>query len=178
MKKSKTKNEKLIIAIQKAGYKVGTKFAEVAGIDYESLSGYANSTLSPIGEDGLIRLCAWSLCDALNLSPSDLWSEEHFSIVSNGNTDTYADIGTDVGADCTQREASLNQASRLIDIALSCLDANSANVIRLLHLMDVDKDIVALSMDVTYERVKQIEARAKKKLRQSVILQEFAGFSL
>ena len=70
------RNARLLRAIEQAGHRPGAQFANAVGISYSgALLPYLNLTRSPLTPDGLLRECAWALCDFLQASPSDLWSD-------------------------------------------------------------------------------------------------------
>lgn len=70
------RNARLLRAIEQAGHRPGPQFANAVGISYSgALLPYLNLTRSPLTPDGLLRECAWALCDFLQASPSDLWSD-------------------------------------------------------------------------------------------------------
>nr|WP_236953947.1 MULTISPECIES: sigma-70 family RNA polymerase sigma factor [Burkholderiales] len=76
------------------------------------------------------------------------------------------------------RLASHAQASRIIQDALDSLTPREASVIRERFFSDSSLDEIAEKMEVTRERVRQIEAKALRKLRhKSRIPQELAGIA-
>ena len=59
------RNARLLRAIEAAGYRPGLAFAQAVGINYNAaVLPYLNLTRSPLNRQGLLRECAWSLCDA------------------------------------------------------------------------------------------------------------------
>ena len=179
------RNARLLRAIEQAGHRAGAQFATAVGISYGgSLLPYLNLTRSPLTPDGLLRECAWALCDFLNASPSDLWSDAQLQPLEKNHSSIDLDADSVQTLACGPastdpiRLASHAQASRIIQDALDSLTPREANVIREHFFADSTLDEIAERMEITRERVRQIEVKALRKLRhQSRIPHELAGIA-
>lgn len=179
------RNARLLSAIEQAGHRPGAQFAAAVGISYGgSLLPYLNLTRSPLTPDGLLRECAWALCDFLNASPSDLWSDAQLQPLEKNHSSIDLDADSVQTLACGPastdpiRLASHAQASRIIQDALDSLTPREANVIREHFFADSTLDEIAERMEITRERVRQIEVKALRKLRhQSRIPHELAGIA-
>lgn len=172
-------------AIERAGHRPGAQFAATVGISYYgALLPYLNLTRSPLTPDGLLRECAWNLCDFLNASPSDLWSDAQLSPLKKNHSSIDLDADSVQALVCGSATtdplqlASHTQAGRILQDAINSLTPREANVIREHFFVGSTLDEIAETMDITRERVRQIENKALRKLRQeSRIPQELASIA-
>lgn len=179
------RNARLLRAIEQAGHRPGAQFAEAVGISYGgSLLPYLNLTRSPLTPEGLLRECAWALCDFLNVSPSDLWSDAQLRPLARNHSSIDLDADSVQALACGTavadplRLASHAQAGRIIQEALDSLTPREANVIRERFFAGSTLDEIAERMDITSVRVRQIETKALRKLRsESLIPRELAGIA-
>jgi RNA polymerase sigma factor (sigma-70 family) len=168
------RNARLLRTIEHAGHRPGAQFADAVGISYHNaLLPYLNLTRSPLRHDGLLRDCAWALCDFLQASPSDLWSDEqlqplaqHQSSVDLDADSVSALITGAPAANDPLRLASHSEVGRLLQQAIDSLTPREADVIRERFFVGSTLDEVAQHLEITRERVRQIETRALHKLRQ------------
>ena len=179
------RNARLLRAIERAGHRPGAQFAATVGISYYgALLPYLNLTRSPLTPDGLLRDCAWNLCDFLNASPSDLWSDAQLSPLKKNHSSIDLDADSVQALVCGSATtdplqlASHTQAGRILQDAINSLTPREANVIREHFFVGSTLDEIAETMDITRERVRQIENKALRKLRQeSRIPQELASIA-
>jgi RNA polymerase sigma factor (sigma-70 family) len=179
------RNARLLRAIERAGHRPGAQFAATVGISYYgALLPYLNLTRSPLTPDGLLRECAWNLCDFLNASPSDLWSDAQLSPLKKNHSSIDLDADSVQALVCGSATtdplqlASHTQAGRILQDAINSLTPREANVIREHFFVGSTLDEIAETMDITRERVRQIENKALRKLRQeSRIPQELASIA-
>jgi DNA-binding CsgD family transcriptional regulator len=180
------RNARLLRAIEQAGYKPGPQFAAAVGISYSgSLLPYLNLTRSPLNCEGLLRECAWALCDFLGASPSDLWSDSHLQPLKKNHSSVDLDVdrlqvliaGGRAPAD-PLRIASHMQAGIILQDAIKSLTPREANVIHARFFIGDSLDELAEKMNVTRERIRQIESKALRKLRhESRIPRDLAGIA-
>jgi len=178
------RNARLLRAIEQADYRPGPPLAAAVGVSYYAvLLPYLNLTRSPLTPDGLLRECAWALCDFLRASPSDLWSDAQFTPLPKNHTSVDLDAqGVQAlvsGAPCADdplRLASRVQAGRMLADAIDALTPREANVIRERFFAGVTLEEVAQKLSITRERACQIEAKALRKLRsESRVSCDLAG---
>lgn len=169
------RNARLLRAIEKAGHRPGPLFAAAVGIEYGSeLLPYLNLTRSPLNQEGLLRLCAWALCDFLGAAPSDLWSDAQlqacecnassFDIDETRLQDLVAGIRP---AEDPMLMASRDQAARLLHSSMGLLTAGEAQIIHARYFGDCTLEEVAQQFDISRERIRKIEMAAMKKLRKA-----------
>ena len=171
------RNARLLRAIEAKGHRAGVVFAAAAGIAYTHvLLPYLNLTRSPIGRDGLLRECAWSLCDYLGASPDELWSDEQLTPLARNSMQkdfSYEQVQslcapTSNGDLDPQSLAAQSQAARLLLASLDELSLKEATVIR--YRFGIGSPEMTLAevgdrLGQSKERVRQIEMKALRKLR-------------
>ncbi|ODU09054.1 MAG: RNA polymerase subunit sigma-70 [Rubrivivax sp. SCN 71-131] len=178
------RNARLLRAIEQAGHRPGAQFAEEVGISYSgALLPYFNLTRSPLPPDGLLRECAWALCDFLNASPSDLWSDAQLQPLARNHSTIELDadnVQALVGGAPVDplRLATQAQAGRIIEDAIDSLTEREAYVIRERFFSETTLADLSERIGLTRERVRQIEKKALRKLRHvSRIPRELAGIA-
>ena len=171
------RNARLLRAIEAKGHRAGVLFAAAAGIAYSNiLLPYLNLTRSPIGRDGLLRECAWSLCDYLGASPDELWSDEQLTPLARNSVQkdfSYEQVrslcsSTGNGEMDPQSLAAQSQAARLLLASLDELTPKEAIVIRYrfgIGAPEMTLGEVGDRLGQSKERVRQIEMKALRKLR-------------
>lgn len=177
------RNARLLRAIEQAGHRPGAQFAKAAGINYaRELLPYLNLTRSPLTPDGLLRECAWALCDFLNASPSDLWSDAQLQPLAKNRSSIDLDADSVQALVCdTDRADPLRLAShaevgRILQDAIDSLTPKEACVIRERFFGDATHEELAERIGITRSRVHQIEKKALRKLRHpSRVPRELAG---
>lgn len=167
------RNARLLRAIEAAGHQPGTHFAMAAGISYGGhLLPYLNLTRSPINREGLLRECAWALCDFLGASPSDLWSDEQLQPLQKNHADVDLDFGQ-LGAlmhshghvvDPVQ-VASRDQAKRLLLSSLDALTPKESKIVYARYFEDWTLEELSDHFNLSRERIRQVEMKALRKLR-------------
>ncbi len=168
------RNARLLRAIEQAGHRPGAQFAAAVGISYTgSLLPYINLTRSPFNREGLLRECAWALCDYLHASPCDLWSDAQLQPLQKNSSSVDLDAdsvrGLIAGApfpDDPLWLAHHAQMGRMLQESIDQLTPREACVIRERFFADSSLDEVAEGMKVTRERIRQIERKALKKLHR------------
>jgi RNA polymerase sigma factor (sigma-70 family) len=171
------RNARLLRAIEAAGYRAGPAFAAMAGIDYGgALLPYLTLTRSPIGPDGLLRECAWDLCDYLGASPDELWSDEQLTPLRTNAVERSFSY-RQVMALCSPMHdevldpvalAEQSEARRLLLESLDELTPRESKIIRArfgIGTSELTLDEVGDQFELSRERVRQIEMNALRKLR-------------
>lgn len=185
--KIKVRNARLLRAIEAAGYRAGGKFSDLVGINYANhLLAYLNLARTPFDETGDLRPCAEKLCVFLHKMPDELWSEEQrFPLETNSAEVELSAMevqGLLAGSD-TQRGDPLEMLERRemlgeVDALLYTISLQQADVLRArfgFNGAPQSLDAIAKAKGITRERVRQIEAKALRKLRRwPVGLQEIA----
>ena len=171
------RNARLLHAIKKAGHRPGPQFADLVGIDYGAvLLPYLNLTRSPLNRGGLIRECAWALCDYLGASLDQLWSDEQLTPLQSNSAQkdfSYEQVlslytPTGHGDLDPQSLTAKSQAARLLLASLDELTPREASVIRYrfgIGFSEMTLNEVGDRLGQSKERVRQIESKALRKLR-------------
>lgn len=175
--KISVRNARLLRAIELAGHKPGLQFSEAVGINYGChLLPYLNLQRSPIDSHGLIRECAWALCDYLRASPSDLWSDAQLTPLKTNHASVDVDENSMqaliagegshlLTSDDTMRLASKMEAKKMLNDLIDALPRSHAAVLRYRFFEDLTLDEISQKIGVTRERVRQIEQKAVRNLR-------------
>lgn len=162
------RNARLLRAIEQAGHRPGEVFATLVGVSYSGvLLPYLNLTRSPIDDAGLLRECAWDLCDFLNASPADLWSDDQL-IPLKKNSASF-DLDAD-GIKAIMGESTHIQAVARSEVrqAIENAFADRPRLLKVLWLrffQDMSLNETAREMGVTPARIQQLEVKALRTLR-------------
>jgi RNA polymerase sigma factor (sigma-70 family) len=162
------KNALLLSAIEKAGYKSGQHFAEMVGVSYYGvLLPYVNLTRSPIRNDGLVRDCAWDLCDFLGASPSDLWSDNQLTPLktNKSSVDMSIDGIRALTLDGPEKVTNQEQVKKIIGNALESLTERQAMVIKKRFFDGLTTDEIADELKLSGARIGQIQNKAIRMLQ-------------
>jgi len=169
----KIRNNLILRAIELSGGQMGQKWCEENGLCYSVICSFVAMKKSPLNANGGLVKQAQKLCDVLNKHPQDLWNnqqlyplEKNFTevemsysqilAISNNGENSYIE-----GFDDFSRA----QTKKLVDKTLDTLTSRERQVIKLRFYDDMTLDDVGKVLDVTRERVRQIETKAMRKLR-------------
>jgi len=188
------RNNLLLTAIEEAGYKSVASFARDIGHTDQELNNLVSLRKPPINTNGEFCPLAKHVMEALGAAPSDLWTTEQLTMrlpkntvesilhpgywldtkamqsVLGGNIlklegATYEDIET------PEQIQTKKELADLIEANIHCLNFQQQRVIRMRYGFGSEKEHtleeVADKLQVTCERIRQVEARAMRKLRES-----------
>lgn len=188
------RNNLLLSAIEAAGYSSVSSFAKAIGYTDQQLNNLASLRKSPINTNGEFCSLAKDVMEALGAAPHDLWTTEQLTMnlrrnsvekvyttkflldtnamqsVLGGNVlqvegATYEDIET------PEQSQTKKELADLIEANIHCLNYQQRRVIRMRYGFGSEKEHlleeIAEKLRVTRERVRQIEAKALRKLRES-----------
>lgn len=178
------RNNLLLSAVEAAGYvghgSIG-RFCADAGIDASQFSSLASFRTSPITKDGDFSVHAKAVMEALGAAPSDLWTDEQLYMKIGKNSSTFSAGQAEVMALLEWREnaavdpegaAADSMLRRAIAASIEKLPRGDQNVLRMRFGLDgVDERTLeecGFALGVTRERVRQIEARALRRLRTQI----------
>ena len=181
----KVRNNRILKAIEAVGGTPGGKWCAANGLNYVSVNELINVTSSPLNKvDGTLTLNASLLCDVLGKLPEDLWSNEQlYPLVKN-----FSEMEMDYGQVCALLPSSEQsylpdfsemeeaETTKLVDEALGCLTSREAKVLRLRFYEDMTLAAIGEQLGVQQERVRQIEAKALRKLRHPTRVRHLQGF--
>jgi len=167
----KVRNNRILNAIESTGGKPGQVWCTENGLDYKMVNNLINMTISPLLKNGEMTDESLNLCIVVSKSPDELWSEEqlypletncgememdHKQVRAMLNEQSYLPDFADLES---------RQAEKLIGSALDTLSNREQNVIRLRHWSDLTLNAIADAEGVSVERIRQIEKKALRKLR-------------
>lgn len=170
----KVRNNRILRAIEEAGGTPGQKWCEEQGIGYQSINNLVNMTASPLTADGNLSAPAAMLCEAVGKLPDELWSteqlrplERNFSEMEMSHEQVMAMLPHEqqsYALDLSDLEN--RQAQALIGRALESLTPQEQKVIDLRFYSGLTLSEAGKVLDVTSERVRQLEMKALRKMRQ------------
>jgi len=170
----KVRNNRILAAIKAAGGETGGKWCEANGLPYAGVNDLINLKASPIKPDGSLTVAARGLCDVLGCLPDELWSSEQVRPLETN----FADLDLSheqvaslmLGGDTYDDQPLLDhvqesETTAAIAAAIETLTAREQQAIRLRFFHDMTLGQTGDVMGVTPARVRQIEAKALRKLR-------------
>ena len=170
------RNNLLLSAIEQAGFKSQAEFARSSGVNIMTLNALVGLRDAPIGKRGEFTDAAKQIMEALGAAPSDLWSEEQLTMNLRRNTGEKA-ISFSAVQDLLEEHqdammlpspesmAMELDAKNVIESALNSLTPREAHVVRMHNQENMTYDEIAKVEGVSIERIRQIEAKAFRKLR-------------
>ena len=178
----KVRNNRLIEAIEESGGQLGGKWCSANGLRYTSVNDLIRLKASPLAANKIdLSATAAKLCEVLNKSPNELWSDDLIHpLVQN-------DIAVKLSAPELKQIVQYheNEPDKLFAISemqdkvndvVNDLDPREKEVIKMLFFDELTLEEVGERFDVTRERVRQIEARALRKLRHPSRTEELKSY--
>ncbi len=178
----KVRNNLLLTAIEKAGYKNVSQFAKATGMRQAYLGNLLNLKISPLNKDGYFSGHAQRIAEFLGVLPEDLWSPEqlHFVLPTNkshfnlSHKEMMLTLARQTGEllDAPEPDAELNNADRkrVVGELLDSLPRHYAKVLRLRFGIDTPDactlEEIGSMMGSSRERIRQIEAGALRMLKR------------
>lgn len=169
----KVRNNRLLKAIEDAGGSPGNKWCEANGLGYARVNSLINMTSSPLTAEGNLFPDAALLCEVLGKLPEDLWSNEQLYPLERNFSEMEMDHAQVVALLPQEQQSYLPdfseferaQTNALVSKAVSTLTLREQEVLRMRFEDDLTFDECAARLYVTRERVRQIEAKALRKMR-------------
>jgi RNA polymerase sigma factor (sigma-70 family) len=182
----KVRNGPLLRAYRMRGFRSLKQLSVAAGISYQSLLKYFSLQKAPITKSGGWARNALALAKTLRLPPDSLFPEHHLDKAlakSSGEIEVSRDELMLMMADHSQQnpEEKLisDQSTAKLMESFSCLTPREERVLRMrFGLGDDDAqthDAVALKLQLTRERIRQIENKAIRKIRHPDRLRKLAS---
>ena len=178
--KVSVKNNLILKAIEDTGYTNLHKFSKDNYVSLAGLYDLINLREPPIGTGGEFSNAAKTLMEALGASPSDLWTEEQLTLKLKTNhmtkelrkesIDLYISSGNsrlilDNPANTFEKEDNRKVLGDIVD----SLTPREAKVLKLRFGLDDTEEhtleAIASKFDMTQERIRQLEAKALRKMR-------------
>ena len=190
------KNNLLLTAIEQAGYKSAAEFARAIGLTEQEVSALVALRNAPINQDGEFSPNAKRIMEALGAAPSDLWTTEQLNMKLKRNTkeDFFSapTIQAILGGNVAQLEGSVYEESEKpeevlnkkelkaeLEKVLGTLTPRETKVLQLRFGLDGcgehTLEEIGDMLDIGKERVRQIEAKALRKMRDPSRSKAFKG---
>jgi len=174
------KNNLILSAIENMGYTNLSKFCKDGYMSLAKLYDLINLRMAPINADGEFTKIAKNLMEVLGACPSDLWTEEQLTLklrsnhvtknLSKERVEAYLSSGNsrlvlENPANRVEKEDEVKIVNDIVD----SLTPREAKILRLRYGLDGSEEQslseVGSHYDITQERVRQLEARALRKMR-------------
>jgi RNA polymerase sigma factor (sigma-70 family) len=178
------KNNLILTAIEKAGYKTMAAFCREAGMTQTALGSLISMKSPPLTVMGEFSEGAKKLMEVLCLAPTDLWTSEQLTLRLKRNF-----YETEVNLDGMRAALGVNAEDALLLVApspedlaaekdilpliedqLNSLTPREGKVLRLRYGIGCPEHTLEETgqvLEVTKERIRQIEASAMRKLKYS-----------
>ena len=178
------RNNLIIKAIHKAGYKSVSQFCEQNGMAKTALTSLISLRTPPLMSNGEFRTSAKFLMETLCALPTELWTTEQLTMELKRNTSTKeVDLNAVVAALGMNSDEALQlidesspikdledkEMSGVIADVLNTLNAQEQKVLRMrfgIGCKEHTLEEIGVKFDVTKERIRQIEAKALRKMKK------------
>jgi RNA polymerase sigma factor (sigma-70 family) len=177
------RNNLILNAIEAAGYKNVSEFCHAVDIHKTALTELVAMRKAPLNLDGEFSACAKALMEGLCALPTDLWTSEQLTLKLKRNS-----AEREVSAEGMRAALGMNAEETLelmkpddleetvlkkemvsvIEEQLNSLGPRESKVLRLRFGIDCEEQTleqIADTLDVTKERIRQIEAKALRHLK-------------
>lgn len=162
----KVRNARMLRAIEGIGHTVSS-FAKAHGLWPNAVYGLVAMTISPVDRNGQWRPAVMALCEQANILPQDLFTPRQMAAIERNTVERELDeaaLEALTGHTATSEDhALIADARRLLAKAVSELTPREQLVLQR-RMEDVNLREVGVEMGVVPERVRQIEAKAHRKL--------------
>lgn len=167
------RNNRLLSAIEDAGYDSALKFASSFDIPYAQVLKYLGLKLSPIKMDGTIRPDAELICDALGKNLHEIFPERFMDKCLERNSMNMEMDQVDfsrmiTGPEVTAQRVIESDARRVIDAALEKLKPLYKAVLIRHYCLDGEPAMtlkeIGKMFNISQERVRQMVLASERKL--------------
>ena len=169
----KVRNNLILNAIKDAGGETGPLWCVKNGLSYEAVNKYINIEISPIGLDGNYKKSALNLCDVLNKTPFDLWTEKQLSPLANNKKDTYLSFEASRGI---SNDIDSFDISRVVNSALDKIPEREKKVLQMVVYDEMTLNDCGSALGISGTRVAQIMGKALRRMRRPEISKELRPF--
>lgn len=178
-------NARIRKAMEAAGYTSVLQMCRVKNLPITDTFDLVNMKASPLNKKGEWRVCVLKLADALYSLPDDLFSEQQKVLVLKTSTGTkdvteaelvriseqyvwdnrLEDMQDNEGVRQIAHEQAEDLMKQVMDTALTPREKQVLNMRFGMHGATKSFDEMGKELDVSRERIRQIEAKALRKLR-------------
>jgi len=174
----KVQNNNILKLIESRGYVSALHFSKATGYSYSAISKLINMREAPVGKTGALRPAVYHLAEVLNCIPEELFSEAQMEAAMESNKRTLQVgeaemqfmLNHTLEPTLLEDQLHFQRLPSKIESLLETLTPREAKVISLRYGVNGSDastlDEVAEVFDVTRERIRQIEIKALRKLRQ------------
>jgi RNA polymerase sigma factor (sigma-70 family) len=184
------RNNLIIKAIHRAGYRNVSQFCEQNGMGKTQLTSLISLKTPPLTQDGEFRDSAKALMEHLCALPTDLWTTEQLTMELRRNTSTKeVDLNAMVAALGMNTEEALQliapstpdedleekEKTELVGEMLDTLTPREARVLRMrfgIGCAEHTLEEAGKKLRVTKERIRQMEMKALRKMQHPSRLEE------
>lgn len=177
------RNNLLLSAIEDAGYKSQTEFAEACGVHVTAINDLVGLRVRPIGKLGEFSNTAKLIMEVLGACPSELWTDEQLVMKLTRNTGEREISFSAVQAMIEHRTETMTlpdpmdiaHSDNVSSIVQSLIKNNNVlspreSAVLTMRFgigdgLDHRLDEIAEALSITRARVRQIESKALRKLR-------------
>lgn len=183
----KVRNNLLLSAIERTGHKNVAQFCKAIGVGNSLVGELLNLKAAPLTKDGHFTTTALKLMEALGALPEDLWTEEQMTMSLDTNKahvlldkEALALVMDRVATGAlefdTPEEALAKQdTNRNLETLLDYIPPHCKKVL-IMRSQDMTLEEIAQKMDLTRERVRQIEAKGIRIMKNYAKLKPELGF--
>lgn len=185
------RNNLLLSAIELAGYKTQTAFADACGLGTSEVNAIVGLRKAPINELGEFCKTAKIMMEVLGALPQELWTEKQLFMDLDRNTSektfcehSFLEMANDHISTMTLPDpfdvvVDAEKKSELMSLIDSALTPREAKAIKIRYGLDgLNEHTLSESgkaLNVSQERMRQIEAKSFRKLRKPTRAIEICG---
>lgn len=167
----KVRNNRLIEAIEESGGQLGAKWCKANNLCYTRVNDLIRLKDSPLQKNQIdLTKTAYRLCEILNKSPNELWSDEQISPLQMN------DVSVKLTGDSMKQLVSytetrpdsllaLTEIKERVQEVMEGLTAREQKLLRMRYYDNMTLAESAKEFNVSTERVRQMEAKTFRKLR-------------
>lgn len=174
--KVSVRNNLLLKAIESTGVKSVAEFCRVNDLSLTRLNGLICMRIKPINIHGEFCRTARDVMEVLGACPTDLWTKEQLNMrLEKNSTELYMDTQTLQAmmsgqamlppVDTPEELAIKGELSTAVATVLASLTNKEQQILGMRIKLDMTMEKIAEILNISKERVRQIEAKALRKLR-------------
>lgn len=162
----RVRNGRIIRLMRERGFATAAQLARAAGVTPQELGHIINMRRSPVLQTGEWRKPVLALAGALGCLPEDMFNEQQTTRPIAKNTVDLELDASDVAALLTGNPEDATWAKIEVDKLLGQVTPRERAVVQA-RMAGETLDDIARDMGVHRERIRQIEAKAHRKMRQA-----------